>query len=76
MCAYSVEITRLSRAGKDGTAKTELWAKIVEMATGEKMNQRIFWEDDEGAFHDETPLLPVHLRELVDNAWIEHRRKW
>ena len=75
MCAYNVEITRVLKAGKDDAVKTELWAKIVEMTTGDEMNQRIFWEDDEGAFHDETPLLPIQLRGLVDNAWIEHRRK-
>jgi hypothetical protein len=75
MFAYNVEITRLLKTGRDGTSKTELWAKIIEMATGMEMNQRIFWEDDEGILHDETPLLPIHLRELVDNAWIEYRRK-
>ena len=40
------------------------------------MNKLIWWEDNEGIFHDGTPGLPVDLREMVDNAWIEKSRKW
>ena len=44
--------------------------------TCETMNRRIWWEDDDGVFHDEAPDLPIELRGDVDNAWIEKSRKW
>jgi len=40
------------------------------------INKRIWWEGKDGVFHDGTPGLPIHLRDGVDNAWIEQSRKW
>jgi hypothetical protein len=40
------------------------------------MNKLIWWQDENGVFHDNTPNLPVHLRKMIDNAWIETKRKW
>ena len=36
----------------------------------------IWWEDDEGIFHDGTKELSPKLKEAIDNAWLEKKRKW
>lgn len=72
---YNIEIHRKLREGKEGSIKTEIWAEITDMITGTTMNRRIWWEDDDGVYHDETPDLPIELRDVVDNAWIEKSRK-
>ena len=53
----------------------EIWAKIFNPSTGESIKACIWWKDDKGRFHDESPNLPVELRDVVDNAWIESFRK-
>jgi len=53
----------------------EIWAKILNMSTGETMDVCIWWKDDKGRIHDESPKLPVELRDVVDNAWIESYHK-
>lgn len=73
---YDINIHRLLKEGKDGTIKTEIWAETTQEDSGQKINKLIWWEDDDGVFHDGTMDLPVSLRELVDNAWIEQIRKW
>jgi len=72
---YNIEIQRKVREGKDGDTRSELWAEITDLATGTTMNKRIWWEDDDGLYHDETPNLPLELREQIDNAWIEKKDK-
>jgi hypothetical protein len=37
---------------------------------------RIWWEDRNGVFHDESRNIPIELRDLVDNAWYEQSKKW
>ncbi len=76
MNEYKVEIDRIIKKDVGGEDRTEIWAKIQNMETNQVMNKRIWWEDENGLFHDETPNLPVDLRDLVDNAWIEKRREW
>ena len=76
MFNYDVEITRLFKDREDGSKMTEIWAKIIECKSGKEMNKKIWWEDEEGIFHDGTIDLPSELRKPVDNAWIEKRRKW
>jgi hypothetical protein len=53
----------------------EIWAKIMNITTGESMDVCIWWKDDKGRIHDESPKLPIELRDIVDNAWIENLRK-
>ena len=53
----------------------EIWAKILNVRTGKLVNMCIWWKDDKGSFHDESSKLPVELRDLVDNAWIESFHK-
>lgn len=53
----------------------EIWAKIMNLSTGELIDFCIWWKDDKGRIHDESPNLPIELRDLVDNAWIESCRK-
>lgn len=76
MPSYHVNIKRLLKESTKGKAKTEIWAEITDKDTCKKMNKRIWWRDEDGIFHDETPTLPVELRGPVDNAWIEKSRKW
>ena len=71
---YTIDVYRLQRKGKDGELKTEIWAEIIDEYTGLRMNRILWWEDDEGIYHDATVDIPVELRDLVDNAWIEKRR--
>ena len=73
---YDVNIKRLLKESKRGDIKTEIWAEITNRDTCETMNRQIWWEDDDGVFHDETPDLPIELRGDVDNAWIEKSRRW
>ncbi|MDG6218882.1 MAG: hypothetical protein QCI00_05535 [Candidatus Thermoplasmatota archaeon] len=52
----------------------EIWARVQNVKTGESNDFCIWYKDDEGIIHDETPNLPTKLRGLVDNAWIESCR--
>ena len=76
MSDYDIEITRMIKDGERGNNKIEIWAEITNKETTTKMNKLIWWEDENGVFHDGTPGLPTELREKVDNAWIEKSRKW
>jgi hypothetical protein len=76
MSEYDINIKRLLKEGKKGNVKTEIWAEITNRNTCETMNRRIWWEDDDGVFHDAVPDLPMELRGDVDNAWIEKSRRW
>ena len=76
MSEYDINIKRLLKEGEKGNIKTEIWAEITNRSTCETINRRIWWEDDDGVFHDGAPNLPMELRGDVDNAWIEKSRKW
>ena len=76
MSEYDVNIKRLLKEGKKGDIKTEIWAEITNKKTYVTMTKRIWWEDDDGIYHDGTSELPVELLDVVDNAWIEKSRKW
>lgn len=76
MSEYDINIKRLLKEGEKGNIKTEIWAEITNLDTSKTMTKRIWWKDDDGVFHDGTPGLPIHLRDAVDNAWIEKSRKW
>lgn len=76
MSDYDINLSRIFKKSTTGDNKMEIWAEITNKKNCSKMNRRIFWVDDEGIFHDETPDLPIEVREHVDNAWIEKKRKW
>ena len=76
MSEYDVNIKRLLKEGKKGDIKTEIWAEITNKKTYVTMNKRIWWEGEDGVFHDGTSELPVEFRDAVDNAWIKKSRKW
>ena len=76
MDSCMVKIHRVFKEGITGRNKTEIWARFYDKNSNETKQSLIWWEDDEGIFHDETPNLPFHLRNLVDNAWIEQSRQW
>ena len=76
MSCYNVEINKKLSEDKEGNIKTEIWAEIKDKCKGTTMNKLIWWQDDEGIFHDGTLDLEAELREEVDNAWIEKSRKW
>jgi hypothetical protein len=76
MSCYKVDINKKLLEGQSGKIKTEIWAEIEDQSTGQTMIKRIWWEDDEGIYHDGTLDLDVNLREEIDNAWLEKRRKW
>jgi hypothetical protein len=54
----------------------EIWAKIQDIETNELKESLIFWEDEQGVYHDEMVQLTADIRNAIDNAWIEKRRKW
>ena len=76
MTEYKVELDRILKKDVEGKAKTEIWAKILNLDTKEQTETLIFWQDEQGVFHDETPNIPADMRDAVDNAWIEKRRIW
>jgi len=75
MSKYKIKINKLPSL-KDSNNKSEIWAEITDLKNCTTMNKLIWWEDENGIYHDNTPELPVNLREKVDNAWIEQKRKW
>ena len=76
MTEYKVELDRILKKDVEGKAKTEIWAKILNLDTKEQTETLVFWQDEQGVFHDETPNIPADMRDAVDNAWIEKRRIW
>ena len=76
MSNYKVDIKKLFKKNTGGTQRAEIWAEITDLKNSTTMNRRIWWEDDNGVHHDETPNLPFDVREAVDNAWLEKKRKW
>jgi len=76
MSDYDIRINRLLKESRDGAIKTEIWTKIKDKKTCEIVSKRIWWEDNNGIYHDGTPDLPIELRKDIDNAWIEKSRKW
>ena len=76
MTDYKIEIDRVIKEDATGSEKTEIWATITNRDTNETTDKLVWWEDDNGIFHDETPNLPIEIRDLVDNAWIEKKRQW
>ena len=75
MTNYKIEINEILRNDYDDTKNIGIWAKIKNLKTGEIINKHIWWKDKDGIMHDGTPDLPVKLRNLVDNAWLEYSRK-
>ena len=76
MLDHTIEIYRKLKKDKKCNSKTEIWVEIKDICMGTTTNKRIWWEDENGIYHDGTLDLPVELRKIVDNAWIEKGRKW
>ena len=76
MSNYDVNIQQQKKKLDNGKEQTEIWAEIIEKNSGKITNKLIWWEDENGIYHDETKNLPVELREIIDNAWLEKKRKW
>ena len=75
MTDYKIEITEILKKDFEDNKETGIWAKITNLETCKTIKKRIWWKDGEGIIHDGTTELPVNLRDLVDNAWIEYSRK-
>ena len=73
---YNIKIDKIIKEGHEGKHKTEIWAKIEDLGSGTVMNKLIWWEDENGVYHDETPDLSTDLRKAIDRVWIETSRKW
>jgi hypothetical protein len=76
MTDYKVELNKIIKDEIKGKQKTEIWANITNLNTNESMDKLIFWKDDNGVLHDETPNLPTEIRDKIDNLWIEKKRIW
>jgi len=76
MSGYKIKINKFLKNTEAGNAKTEIWAEITNDETKTTMNKLIWWQDENGIIHDGTTNLPPHLRGLVDNAWLEKKRKF
>ena len=72
MTNYVIEINEILKNDLDTKNKNGIWAKIKNIKTGEIINKRIWWKDNEGIIHDGTIDLPVKIRDLIDNAWFEY----
>ena len=59
MSEYAVNIKRLLKECEKGDIKTEIWAEITNKKTYVTLDKRIWWEGEEGVFHDGTSELPV-----------------
>jgi hypothetical protein len=60
---------------KKENIKEEIWAEIINVDNGKKQKMLIWWKDNEGFYHDESPNLPIEFRDIVDNAWIRSANK-
>ena len=76
MTDYKIEINEILKKDFEDNKETGIWAKITNLETCKTIKKRIWWKDREGIMHDGTTELPVNLRDLVDNAWIENSRKF
>jgi len=76
MSGYKIKINKFLKNAEAGNEKTEIWAEITNNETKTTMNKLIWWQDENGIIHDGTTNLPSHLRGLVDNAWLEKKRKF
>jgi hypothetical protein len=72
---YKIEINEILKKDCKDNRETEIWADITNLKTCKTMKKRIWWKNRDGIMHDGTIDLPVDLRDLVDNAWIEYSRK-
>ena len=50
--------------------KEEIWAEIFNNKNDKILKKLIWWRDDKGVYHDESPKLPIKFRGIVDSAWI------
>jgi hypothetical protein len=73
---YNVNIFRIFKSKDKKNGKSEIWAEITNSFNDDTIKKRLFWNDENGIIHDGSVDLPVHLRDLVDNAWIEKCKKW
>ncbi len=73
MTNYKIEINEILEDDFDNTKKSGIWAKIKNLKSGEIINKHIWWRDKDGIMHDGTIELPVKIRNLVDNAWLDYR---
>ena len=76
MSSHKIKIHKKLRKDEDGNIRTEIWADIKDKDAGTMTSRLIWWEDDNGIYHDGTPNLAPELRRKIDNAWIEKSRKW
>ena len=72
MTNYEIEINEILKNETDTKMKNGIWAHIKNTKTGEIINKRIWWKDNEGIFHDGTIDLPIKIRDLIDKAWFEY----
>ena len=57
MSEHDVNIERLLKKSEKGNIKTEIWAEITNKKTYVTMNKRIWWEGEDGVFHDATSSM-------------------
>jgi hypothetical protein len=72
---YKIEINEIQNEDCKDNNKTGIWSKITNLETCKTIKKRIWWKDGDSIMHDGTTELPIDLRELVDNAWLEYSRK-
>jgi len=76
MTEFNVDISRITKKLPSGNILTEIWAEITDKTSLIKTKRRIWYEDENGVFHDESPKLPTEFRSEVDNAWISKSKIW
>ena len=72
--AYAIKFRRKKKPDNENI-KSEVWAHIIDKETDEEIEEKIWWEDKNGIFHDCTPELPAYLRRDIDTAWIQNKGK-
>ena len=76
MTDYKIEINEILKKDYENNKETGIWAKITNLETCKTIEKLIWWKDRDSIIHDGTSELPINLRNLVDNAWIEYSRKF
>jgi hypothetical protein len=72
---YKIEIKEILKKDCENNKESGIWVNITDLETRKTMKKRIWWKNRDGIMHDGTTDLPVNIRDLVDNAWIEYSRK-
>ena len=74
MIEYRVDLEEIIRKNIKGEKIIEIWARIINLDTKEKIKKLIWWKNSDGIFHDESGNIPTEFRSIIDNEWMKRFR--